>query len=76
MAEKTDADAIAEMLLRTAGKPKILRGILIQIEGDCSKFKDVAFLEMPHVLVEHDADGAFLKVVTEVGHYKIRLEKY
>ena len=53
-----------------------LRGIDISILGDrdvIDKFEDEAFLEMPEFLVEHDANGPFLKVVTEKAHYKIRL---
>lgn len=53
-----------------------LRGININILGDrkdIAAFKDVAFLEMPEFLVEHDVDGPFLRVVTERAHYKIRL---
>ena len=55
-----------------------LRGVDVSILGDrddIANFEDVAFLEMPDLLVEQDADGPFLKVVTEKAHYKIRLEK-
>lgn len=52
-----------------------LRGHLIQIQGDLSRFSDIAYLEMPEFLIERDQKGPFLRVVTEKGHYRIRLEK-
>ena len=61
---------------RVEGLPSTLRGITVNLLGDrdvIAEFKDVAFLEMPDFLVEHDADGPFLRVVTERGHYQIRL---
>ncbi len=58
--------------------PKKLRGLSIQITGKkeyIDEYKDVAFLEMPESLIERDYKGPFLRVVTEKGHYRIRLER-
>lgn len=57
--------------------PKKLRGILIEIESDCLKeIKDVAFVEIPRFLIEEDGRRSpFLRVVTEQGSYRIKVEK-
>ena len=66
------------MSAQVKGIPKKLRGIKVRLKGDketIEQFKDVAFLEMPELLIERDHKGPFLRVVTEKGHYRIRLEK-
>lgn len=60
---------------RKIAREKKLRGQLIQFQGDISQFTDIAYLETPELLIERDRKGPFLRVVTEKGHYRIRLEK-
>lgn len=64
--------------IRVGDIPKKLRGFSFEIIGkkeDIDEYKDVAFLEIPELLIERDHKGPFLRVVTEKGHYRIRLEK-
>jgi hypothetical protein len=56
-------------------KPKSIRGISVSLKGALPKIEDVAFIEMPKFLIEVDRIGPFLRVITEKGHYRIRLEK-
>ena len=58
--------------------PPVVRCFLVEFKGDQVRFAkspDIVFLEVNDFFVEHDADGPFLGVKTEKGHYKIRLEK-
>ena len=80
MKDKKESLDPREMSKRVEGKAGKLRGIEINIRGEketINKYKDKAFLEMPHFLIEDD-DGRrapFLRVVTEKGSYRIKLEK-
>lgn len=76
--EKQSLD-LGEMSKQVAGKQKRLRGLDINIRGkkaDIANYSDVAFAEMPSLFIEDDGRRSpFLRVVTEKGSYRIKLEK-
>ena len=81
MAQENEKQSLdpREISARAKGESKRFRGIEVTIRGkkeDIDKYKDVAFLEMPHFLIEDDGRRApFLRVVTEKGSYRIKLDK-
>lgn len=55
-----------------------VRAFEIVFKGDQERFAkapDFAFMEVNDFFVERDRKGPFLRVITEKGHYRIRLEK-
>lgn len=55
-----------------------VRCFAIEFKGDQERFAkspDLAFMELNDFFVERDRAGPFLRVVTETGHYRIRLER-